>query len=165
MNNEVMVGAGGFEPPKAEPTGLQPVPFGRSGTPPGERHCSPVRKATDSRLAAGEPVAWSLLPLLRPRGRERERPAGRRGLIGERDRPADRWGHAPHGACAPVGVSAPIVAGVHPTRLGGAPILTTMVRSSPCARLHPTGHVSASARHPPRSVPAWTARSPQPDRR
>ena len=31
------VGAGGFEPPKAEPTGLQPVPFGRSGTPPGER--------------------------------------------------------------------------------------------------------------------------------
>src|SRR6266545_1681663 len=29
------MGAGGFEPPKAEPTGLQPVPFGRSGTPPG----------------------------------------------------------------------------------------------------------------------------------
>ena len=36
----VEMGAGGFEPPKAEPTGLQPVPFGRSGTPPGERHCS-----------------------------------------------------------------------------------------------------------------------------
>ena len=34
------MGAGGFEPPKAEPTGLQPVPFGRSGTPPGERDCS-----------------------------------------------------------------------------------------------------------------------------
>jgi site-specific DNA recombinase len=33
-NNEILVGAGGFEPPKAEPTGLQPVPFGRSGTPP-----------------------------------------------------------------------------------------------------------------------------------
>jgi MFS family permease len=31
------MGAGGFEPPKAEPTGLQPVPFGHSGTPPGER--------------------------------------------------------------------------------------------------------------------------------
>ena len=31
------VGAGGFEPPKAEPTGLQPVPFGHSGTPPGDR--------------------------------------------------------------------------------------------------------------------------------
>ena len=29
------MGAGGFEPPKAEPTGLQPVPFGHSGTPPG----------------------------------------------------------------------------------------------------------------------------------
>src|SRR5919206_504385 len=28
-----MVGAG-FEPAKAEPTGLQPVPFDRSGTPP-----------------------------------------------------------------------------------------------------------------------------------
>ncbi len=30
------MGAGGFEPPKAEPTGLQPVPFGHSGTPPRE---------------------------------------------------------------------------------------------------------------------------------
>ncbi len=29
------MGEGGFEPPKAEPTGLQPVPFGHSGTPPG----------------------------------------------------------------------------------------------------------------------------------
>ena len=28
-----MVG-GGFEPPKASPTDLQSVPFGRSGTPP-----------------------------------------------------------------------------------------------------------------------------------
>lgn len=28
------MGEGGFEPPKAEPTGLQPVPFGHSGTPP-----------------------------------------------------------------------------------------------------------------------------------
>jgi MFS family permease len=31
------MGAEGFEPSKAEPTGLQPVPFGHSGTPPGER--------------------------------------------------------------------------------------------------------------------------------
>src|SRR4051812_14413447 len=31
------MGERGFEPLKAEPTGLQPVPFGRSGTPPGER--------------------------------------------------------------------------------------------------------------------------------
>ena len=30
-----MVGRGGFEPPKAMPTGLQPVPFGHSGTDPG----------------------------------------------------------------------------------------------------------------------------------
>ena len=28
------MGERGFEPLKAEPTGLQPVPFGRSGTPP-----------------------------------------------------------------------------------------------------------------------------------
>lgn len=39
------MGAGGFEPPKAEPTGLQPVPFGRSGTPPGDGHCSPPLRA------------------------------------------------------------------------------------------------------------------------
>ena len=31
-----MVGRGGFEPPKAMPTGLQPVPFGHSGTDPGD---------------------------------------------------------------------------------------------------------------------------------
>ena len=29
-----MVEGGGFEPPKAPPTDLQSVPFGRSGTPP-----------------------------------------------------------------------------------------------------------------------------------
>ena len=29
-----MVGRGGFKPPKAEPTDLQSVPFGRSGTSP-----------------------------------------------------------------------------------------------------------------------------------
>ena len=29
-----MVGEGGFEPPKASPTDLQSVPFGRSGTLP-----------------------------------------------------------------------------------------------------------------------------------
>ena len=30
----VVVEGGGFEPPKAPPTDLQSVPFGRSGTPP-----------------------------------------------------------------------------------------------------------------------------------
>ena len=29
-----LVVGGGFEPPKASPTDLQSVPFGRSGTPP-----------------------------------------------------------------------------------------------------------------------------------
>ena len=32
----------GFEPLKAEPAGLQPAPFGHSGTPARERHCSRV---------------------------------------------------------------------------------------------------------------------------
>ena len=31
---------GGFEPPKAEPAGLQPAPFGHSGTPARARHCN-----------------------------------------------------------------------------------------------------------------------------
>ena len=49
------MGAGGFEPPKAEPTGLQPVPFGRSGTPPGERHCSPRARGVPA-------VSWDFAP-------------------------------------------------------------------------------------------------------
>jgi hypothetical protein len=36
FTEHIMVEGGGFEPPKAEPTDLQSVPFGRSGTPPGE---------------------------------------------------------------------------------------------------------------------------------
>ena len=32
-----LVEGGGFEPPKAEPTDLQSVPFGRSGTPPKDK--------------------------------------------------------------------------------------------------------------------------------
>lgn len=39
-----MVGRGGFEPPKAMPTGLQPVPFGHSGTDPQDRRI-PTRTA------------------------------------------------------------------------------------------------------------------------
>ena len=38
-----MVGRGGFEPPKAEPTDLQSVPFGHSGI-------SPAFEAMHSRL-------------------------------------------------------------------------------------------------------------------
>jgi hypothetical protein len=37
----------GFEPSKAEPTGLQPVPFDRSGIPPGGR------KFSDDSLSTG----------------------------------------------------------------------------------------------------------------
>ena len=33
---EVLVGEGGFEPPKASPADLQSVPFGHSGIPPFE---------------------------------------------------------------------------------------------------------------------------------
>jgi hypothetical protein len=36
-----MVGRGGFEPPKAEPTDLQSVPFGHSGISPASRGIYP----------------------------------------------------------------------------------------------------------------------------
>ena len=39
-----VMGERGFEPLKAEPTGLQPVPFGHSGTPPRPGHCSASAK-------------------------------------------------------------------------------------------------------------------------
>ena len=38
-----MVVGGGFEPPKAEPTDLQSVPFGHSGTPPFFGADTPIR--------------------------------------------------------------------------------------------------------------------------
>src|SRR3954453_14789593 len=58
------MGAGGFEPPKAEPTGLQPVPFGRSGTPPGAAIVArPVPTSARRALALAEPpVDHSLRP-------------------------------------------------------------------------------------------------------
>ena len=39
----------GFEPLKAEPAGLQPAPFGHSGTPAGERDCSRARQSSYTR--------------------------------------------------------------------------------------------------------------------
>ena len=52
-----MVGRDGFEPSKAEPTGLQPVPFGHSGTDPeretlAERRCLPETNASVALAAA-----------------------------------------------------------------------------------------------------------------
>src|SRR5262245_22168620 len=38
--NGLDMGERGFEPLKAEPTGLQPVPFGHLGTPPAVADCS-----------------------------------------------------------------------------------------------------------------------------
>ncbi len=43
--NFMAMQGGGFEPPKAEPAGLQPAPFGHSGTPAGAGHCSPAPTA------------------------------------------------------------------------------------------------------------------------
>jgi hypothetical protein len=40
LHRSVGVGERGFEPLKAEPTGLQPVPFGHLGTPPAAADCS-----------------------------------------------------------------------------------------------------------------------------
>jgi hypothetical protein len=59
------MGERGFEPLKAEPTGLQPVPFGRSGTPPRAADCS---EATDAIRAAGmrQDLRAAALPPLRP---------------------------------------------------------------------------------------------------
>ena len=66
-----LVEGGGFEPPKAEPTDLQSVPFGRSGTPPGTQKrvifpakespvkrklCSAILDAGTSRLRQGPDV-------------------------------------------------------------------------------------------------------------
>ena len=52
-----MVGAG-FEPSKAEPTGLQPVPFDRSGIPPGGGQFS------DARVRGMSPGAMSALTIV-----------------------------------------------------------------------------------------------------
>src|SRR5262245_63779913 len=58
-----MVGAG-FEPAKAEPTGLQPVPFDRSGTPPGVRaSLAPPRGGTVPRSAVESVIAAYLSEL------------------------------------------------------------------------------------------------------
>ena len=53
------MGERGFEPLKAEPTGLQPVPFGHSGTPPGARHCSLVAVQRFDVLVVGAGPAGS----------------------------------------------------------------------------------------------------------
>ena len=62
------VGAGGFEPPKAEPTGLQPVPFGHSGTPPGGRAIVAMADARISRVRMRDLTRARPLPH-RPRPR------------------------------------------------------------------------------------------------
>ena len=54
------MGERGFEPLKAEPTGLQPVPFGHSGTPPGRvNHCSLVTVERFDVLVVGAGPAGS----------------------------------------------------------------------------------------------------------
>jgi hypothetical protein len=50
-----MVGAG-FEPAKAEPTGLQPVPFDRSGTPPGRRQSLAAPPAIEASAGVAQPL-------------------------------------------------------------------------------------------------------------
>jgi twitching motility protein PilT len=55
------VGEAGFEPAKAEPTGLQPVPFGHSGTPPAGRKSSP--RVWVFREREGQPIAEEAMDL------------------------------------------------------------------------------------------------------
>src|ERR1044072_311300 len=62
------MGERGFETLKAEPTGLQTVPFGRSGTPPQPGHCS--REGERPRgvrgLSVGRPLTQDLRAAARP---------------------------------------------------------------------------------------------------
>src|SRR5687767_13818655 len=107
-----MVGAG-FEPAKAEPTGLQPVPFDRSGTPPGggkssaaRRAGSPAAPAQDSRrvaeaLGLGERLELLqrvVLDLADPLARDVERAADL--LERERARAGEAEAHLDHLALA-----------------------------------------------------------------
>src|SRR5262245_48155376 len=54
------MGERGFEPLKAEPTGLQPVPFGHLGTPPADAHCSHRLR---SRTACVRPIRGEAMDL------------------------------------------------------------------------------------------------------
>ena len=58
-----MVGREGFEPSKAKPTGLQPVPFGRSGTDPWTGHnCTGQGQLCDLVPAGSESAESTAMP-------------------------------------------------------------------------------------------------------
>src|SRR6188472_1920267 len=70
---------GGFEPPKAEPAGLQPAPFGHSGIPAGDAivAASPAGQIyPPGRLAVVVPATLGAVVgrVLRPPRRRRTRP-------------------------------------------------------------------------------------------
>ena len=50
LNYARLVEGGGFEPPKVEPTDLQSVPFGRSGTPPKNKAADFLTEAAHCQL-------------------------------------------------------------------------------------------------------------------
>lgn len=54
-----MVGRDGFEPSKAEPTGLQPVPFGHSGTDPERATVAEHGVAPENAGRSGRYRSWS----------------------------------------------------------------------------------------------------------
>ena len=55
MMNAFKMEGGGFEPPKASPTDLQSVPFGRSGTPPVKFYIGPYNSGSSPSVKkAGE---------------------------------------------------------------------------------------------------------------
>ena len=56
-----MVEGGGFEPPKAEPTDLQSVPFGHSGISPASRGIYPLAYVTRYRKIS-DPTSRNLTP-------------------------------------------------------------------------------------------------------
>src|SRR6188472_4565507 len=81
-----MMQGGGFEPPKAEPAGLQPAPFGHSGIPAGDAivAASPAGQIyPPGGLAVVVPATLGAVV-----GRVRRRRGGRRlGRLGRRRRP------------------------------------------------------------------------------
>ena len=60
------MGEVGFEPTKAEPTGLQPVPFGHSGTPPRPAQCSEMAACSPKREGVLDRLAELIAAVRRP---------------------------------------------------------------------------------------------------
>jgi hypothetical protein len=66
MGSPTEMQGGGFEPPKAEPAGLQPAPFGHSGTPARAGNCTPAEEAVCAMRARARSARDPSRPASRP---------------------------------------------------------------------------------------------------